>query len=236
MLIVSSWSEQFRFDIGIKGASQVWGTRPAWYFWLDSSPGVYQLEMMTAGDACEANEESYRARFRIKCFPFPDRKEFATYSFLERNLVTSPLFDNTNTPRFEHQDDIPTDLFTVATLSITMELEGNSAIFCLESMACLRTRYILETHQFFPLIKQKQIVREQEIERAVPGFQMGYRLFDCLMSLYANTHKLAPYEIAVTQSVGYEIVINGSHVDAYKTDTTEGYNLSVLFITGDAEE
>lgn len=235
MLIVSSWSEQFRSDIGLNGVSQVWGTRPAWYFWLDKSPGVYQLEMMTADEALEANAAYCRACFRIKCYPFPDREEFASFSFQERNMVKSTLFDDTNTPRFEHQDDIPIDLFTVATLSIITGLEGNVAIFCLESMACLRTRYILETHQYFPLLNQEHIVKEKEIDRAVPGFQVGYRLFDCLMSLYANTHKLAPCEVAFTQTTGYEVVSNGSHIDAYKTDATKGYDLRVLFGTDDAE-
>jgi hypothetical protein len=139
------------------------------------------------------------------------------------------LFDKTNTPRFENQDDIPRDLFTVATLSITMELESNVAMFCLESMACIQTRYILETHQFLPLIKKEHIVREQEIDRAVPGFQMGYRLFDCLMSLYANTHKLSPLEVGCTQIPGYEVVVCGNDVEMQKTDNTKGYSLSVLF-------
>jgi len=231
MLIVSSWSEQFRSDIGFNGVSQIWGGRPAWYFWLADAPGVYQLEMMDTEEDPDTREDRCTAVFKVKCYPYQERAEFQSFSFLEKKLVQSNLFDDTHTPAFEHQGDIPDDLFTVATVEISMDLEGHAAIFSFESMACLQTRYVQETHQSFELINRERIFRSQEIDRKVPGFRLGYRLFDCLMALYANAHKQSPLEIRFLKTPGFEVVISGSTVDARRTDSIAGYDLGILFST-----
>jgi len=192
MLIVSSWSEQFRSDIGLTGVSQIWGDRPAWYFWLADSPGVYQLEMMETEEDPDTIENRCTAVFSVKCYPYQHRPGFESFSFLERKLVQSELFDNTNTPVFEHQGDIPADLFTVATIEFDMDLEGHATIVSLESMDCLRTRFAQDTNQAFPILSLSRNFGSREIDREVPGFQMGYPLFDCLMCLYAHTY--APKE------------------------------------------
>jgi hypothetical protein len=91
MLILSSWSEQFRSDIGFNGVSQIWGGRPAWYFWLADSPGVYQLEMMNTEEDLDTIEDRCTAVFNVKCYPYQERSEFQSFSFLERKLVQSKL-------------------------------------------------------------------------------------------------------------------------------------------------
>ncbi|MFC1877572.1 hypothetical protein ACFL2E_09940 [Thermodesulfobacteriota bacterium] len=229
MLIVSSWSEQFRSDIGLKGVSQIWGDRLAWYFWLADSPGVYQLEMMNTEEDVDTREDRYTAVFKVKCYPYQERTEFQSFSFLERMLVQSELFDDTNTPVFEHQGDIPADLFTVATVEFSMDLEGHETIVSFESMNYLRNRFAQETHQTFSMINLDRTFGSQELDRDVPGFQVGYPLFDCLMSLYANTHKQPPRKIRCSKSTGYEAIIKDGNVHARETNDIKGYKLSMLY-------
>ena len=231
MLIVSSWSEQFRSDIGFKGVSQIWGERLAWYFWLADSPGVYQLEMMDTEQDPDTLEDRCTAVFNVKCYPYPDRPEFQSFSFLEQKLVQSDLFDDTNTPVFEHKADIPPDLFTVATVEIDMDLEGHATIVSFESMDHLRTRFARETHQTFPMISLSRTFGSQEIDRDVLGFQMGYPLFDCLMCLYANAHKQPPANIHFSILPGYEFSINDGDVHARETSDIKGLKLRVLYST-----
>ena len=229
MLIVSSWSEQFRSDIGFKGVSQIWGERLAWYFWLADSPGVYQLEMMDTEEDQDTRENRCTAVFNVKCYPYQDRPEFQSFSFLEQKLVQSDLFDDTNTPVFEHKADIPPDLFTVATVEIDMDLEGHATIVSFESMDHLRTRFAQETHQTFPMVNLSRTFGMQEIDRDVLGFQMGYPLFDCLMCLYANTHNQPPVNIRLTRLPGYEFVIKDGDVHARENRNIKGLNLNMFY-------
>ena len=228
MLIVSSWSERFRSDIGFTGVSQIWGDRLAWYFWLADSSGVYQLEMMNTEEDMDIRGDRCTAVFQVKCYPYQESPEFQSFSFLERKLVQSNLFDDTNTPAFEHQGDIPPDLFTVATVEITMDLEGNATIISFESMDYLRTRFAQETHQTFPMISIGRTFDNQEVDRDVPGLQMGYPLFDCLMCLHANTFKQPPLEIRCSKSPGYEAIIKGGDVHARETSDIKGFKLSMF--------
>ena len=229
MLILSSWSEQFRSDIGFNGVSQIWGDRLAWYFWLADSPGVYQLEMMNTEEDMDIRGDRCTAVFQVKCYPYQESPEFQSFSFLERKLVQSNLFDDTNTPAFEHQGDIPPDLFTVATVEITMDLEGNATIISFESMDYLRIRYVQEAHQSYPIINLERSFNCQEIDRDVPGFQMGYPLFDCLMCLYANTFKQPPLEIRCSKSPGYEAIVKGGDVYAREINNIKGFKLSMFY-------
>ncbi len=230
MLIVSSWCEQFRSDIGFNGVSQIWDDRLSWYFWLKNAPGVYQLEMMNTEEDSNACMDPYSASFKVRCFPYPQRLEFQSFSFFEKKLILSPLFDDTNTPAFEHQKHLPEDLFVVAKVDMTMGPEVPNAIFSFESMAYLRTRYAGDSHQTFPLLALEHVFGDQEVDRDVPGISMGYRLFDCLLCLYANTHKQTPFAIRCWETPGYEIIIRRGHVDARITSEISGFKLCVNYM------
>jgi hypothetical protein len=229
MLIVSSWSERFRSDIGFTGVSQIWGDRPAWYFWLADSPGAYQLEMMHTEEDTDPREDRYTAAFKVKCYPYQDRSAFQSFSFFERELVKSKLFDSTNTPVFEHRGEIPDDLFTVGTVEISMDLTGHKALFFFESMAHIRTRFAQQTQQTFQMINLNRTFEKQEVDRNVPGFQIGSRLFDCLLCLYANAHKQPPVNIRFSTSPGYEFIVKDGHVHARETNDIKGFRLSMFY-------
>ena len=50
MLVTTSWVDDVKTVTGLEAVSQVWGEKPAWYFWISGTPGVYalQLEGITA--------------------------------------------------------------------------------------------------------------------------------------------------------------------------------------------
>lgn len=207
MLIVSSWSEQFRTDIGLKGISQVWGGPPAWYIWLANAPGVYHLELLEAEEEKQNGKDFCKAVFTVKCYPYPGDACFQSFSFLEQKLIQSNFFDETHTPVFEFREKIPPDLFNVARLEVTMDHEAHMADFCIETLDILRSRYAAKTNQIFPIMDLSRQFGMDEIDRDIPGLEIAYPLFDCLMCLYANTGKQAPLQVQCSKTTGFEVVI-----------------------------
>ena len=190
--------------------------------------------MMDTEEDVDTREDQYTAVFKVKCYPYQECSVFKSFSFLERELVKSNLFDDTNTPAFEHQGDISDDLFTVGTIEITMDPAGRTAIFSFASMAHIRTRFTQQTHQTFPMISLNRTFGRQEIDRNVPGLQIGSRLFDCLLCLYANAHKQAPVEIRCWRSPGYEFILRNGHAHARETSDIIGFRLGMLYSVKDA--
>ena len=236
MLIVSSWSERFRADIGLKGFSQVWGGTPAWYLWLDDAPGVYHLALLETEEKKQGGKDLYKVIFAIKCYPYPDDACFPSFSFLEQKLVQSNFFDETHTPVFECREKIPSDLFNVALLEITMDDEAHMASFSIETLDILRNRYTAEADQFFPVIGLGRKVAAGEIDRDIPGLKIAYPLFDCLMCLYAYAGKQAPIQLQCSRTPGFEVVVEQDKVDAKPSNAISGYRFTVLYTAADPHE
>lgn len=229
MLIISSWSEQFRADIGLKGVSQVWGGPPAWYIWLAEAPGVYHLELIEAEEENQNGKDLCKAVFVVKCYPFPGTDTFQTFSFIEQKLIKSNFFDETHTPVFEYREKIPPDLFNVAMLEVTTDHEAHMAGFCIETLDILRSRYAGQTNQTFPVVGLTQQFAEGEVDREIPGLEIAYPLFDCLMCMYANSEKQAPLQLQCSETPGFEVVIDRGKVDTKPNKAVRGYRLVVLY-------
>jgi len=236
MLIISSWSEQFRTDIGLKGFSQVWGGPPAWYIWLADAPGVYHLELLDTEEKEQNGKALCKAVFAVKCYPYPDDALFSSYSFIEQKLIQSRFFDETRTPVFEYREKIPSDLFNIAMLEITMDDESNSASFCVETLDTLRSRFASETDQIFPILDTARKFGVDEIDRDIPGLNIAYPLFDCLMCLYANAGKQTPFQIQCSKTPGFEFVIESNSVKAKRSRAISGYRFAVFYAATDHKE
>ena len=229
MLIVSSWSERFRSDIGFKGVSQVWEGPPAWYFWLKDAPGVFHLALLNAGVVSVDKESLPRALFVIKCYPYKHGRYFESFSFLEKKLICSNFFDSTNTPVFEFREKIPQDLFNVAMLEMTMDHNAQQVLFSLEALNILRSRYAQVTTQSFPAIDLNRRFTQGEIDRDLPGLEVAYPLFDCLLCLHANASKQAPYQIQCSQMPGFEIAIKDGEAYDDAISDIQQYRLDVCY-------
>jgi hypothetical protein len=236
LLIVSSWSERFRADIGFKGVSQVWGGPPAWYLWLADAPGVYHLKLLQAEEEALNNTNLCRAIFVVKCYPYPDNGCFQSFSFLEQKFIQSKFFDGTHTPVFEYREKIPPELFNVATLELTMDHEAHMALFCLETLDVLRSRYADKADQVFPSMGLDRQFDKDEIDRDIPGLEIAYPLFDCLMCLYSNAGRQTPLRIRCSKSPGFEFMIHRGKLDIRPSDDITDYRLRVLYSSADCRQ
>ncbi len=236
MLIVSSWSERFRADIGLKGVSQVWGGPPAWYLWLADAPGVYHLGFLEAEGEVLNHTDLCKAVFIIKCYPYPDDGCFQSFSFLEQKLIQSHFFDDTHTPVFEYREKIPPELFNVATLELTMDHKAQMALFCLETLDVLRNRYEAKTDQAFPILGLDRQFDKGEIDRNIPGLEIAYPLFDCLMCLYTNAGRQTPLHVQCSISPGFEFMINREKLDIRPSDEITDYQFHVLYSLADCRQ
>jgi hypothetical protein len=190
-LIVTSWHESLKNELGIAGVSQVWCEQPAWYFWINQAAGVYLLEMEGSEKRLLGKEDILAASFRIKCYPYPEHPLFARFAGEEQDLVKSQAFDETNSPAFEAQEKIPAELFSVARCSIAVDDAHRFVSFAFESFDRLLT------------IRSS---RSDQIQRDVPGIAIGYPLFDALLCMFVHSEKMAPLRVRMYCSPGLEYV------------------------------
>lgn len=229
MLIFASWSENFRAAIGLEGVSQVWDARPAWYFWFENAPGVYHLELVDSGGNQWEKKSLATGLFKIKCYPYPHSGYFQSFSFQEQELVQSRFFDDTHTPAFEHQSEIPPNLFTVGTFELTIDQDDGLSLFCFETLDRLRTRYVKETNETFPGLNIDRKFKSGEIDRNIPGLKLGHPMFDCLLCLFANASKRTPLQIQCSRFAGFETMLRSGHAELIRSDRIKGYRLRVLY-------
>ena len=202
LLLTASWVEQVQKMLELTGVSQVWGDRPEWYVWIDGAPGVYAL-IFEEGEAIQVNDQRMQlGRFAVKCYPYVSAGVFEVFSPPEREMVTSDLFDHTHTPRLETQQQVPGAFFTVGSISLASDAAETVALFTFESLDFLRWSALSSENGAANHLPEKSCIRN------VPGWQVGYPLFDRLVSLYAFYAKQPPAFIGATRSPGFETIID----------------------------
>lgn len=75
----------------------------------------------------------------------------------------------------------------------------------------MRIFYNQETLQSYPAINKEKQFKAGEKDRDVPGFELGYLLFDRLLSLYSFYSKTKPARVFLTRSPGFEYVYDETH-------------------------
>ncbi len=230
MLVTTSWVEKVKEMIGIEAVSQVWGDKPAWYFWISQAPGVYYLQLEEVFDEYWESDDLAGGIFTIKCYPYTQGKVFQSFSFEEQSFIKSNFFDHTHTPRFEDKEKIPKTLFNVATLELTIDSQENLALFTFEGLDYMRICYNQETLQSYPEIKKEKKFEAGEKGRDVPGYELGYMLLDRILSLYSFYSKTKPARAFLTRSPGFEYVYDSNHIfQCLDTDDISIYSLNVLY-------
>lgn len=197
LLMTASWVDRLRHELGLVGASQVWGERPAWYLWLAGSPGAYHIEMVETEEADAGRMSLARALFSIKFYPGPEGWLFNLFSPQERALMLNGCFDHTGTPLFERLGEIPPHLFTVGSLEMVCQPGQDWMIFCLAALDLCREVNAPRTSQ--------QRAAEVVVRRA-PGWDLTYKLFSCLLSLWSFQYKHTPTRIQMTAESGFEML------------------------------
>jgi hypothetical protein len=234
MLITASWVEEVKRLLQITGISQVWRDGPpAWYFWIDSAPGVHELRLEDTFTRDSKGRELSTGLFAVKFYPFPDNEIFNRFSFEEQTFVQSPFFDKSNTPTFENYTEIPDVLFKVAILELTVDTQNNQTLFKLESLDRIRTRFKKETVLECKPFNKRRRFHKGGTDRDVPGWDLGYSLYDRILGLYANYSKTRPYRIVMTRETGFEFIYDGNNsLQSYTTGDTELNALAVVFTGG----
>jgi len=230
MLVTTSWVEKVKEMIGVEAVSQVWGDKPAWYFWISQAPGVYYLQLEEVFDEYWESDDLAVGIFSIKCYPYTHEKVFQSFSFEEQSFIQSHFFDHTHTPLFEHKENIPKTLFNVASLELTMDSKDNLALFSFEGLDSMRICYNEETLQSYPAIKKERLFKAGEKDRNVPGYELGYLLFDRLLSLYSFYSKVKPERVLLSRSPGFEYIYDSTNrFQCVDTDEIRIDTLHVLF-------
>jgi hypothetical protein len=233
ILLNACWVDTVKTLVGLKAVSQVWETSPAWYIWLQQGHGVYKLQLSQA----EARDDAgihLNGIFTVKCFPHPQDAVFETFSPEERALRTGPLFDHTQTPKFEHLDKLPPEAFNIAVIECDMDADGRYARFTLETMSSLRT--VSEegppadaTHG-----QPAGFGASTSASRSVPGWRLGRPLFNWLLAAYAFQSRTKPARIRLSRSPGFVTVQASDPAVHYRTSTDiDCYTAAVYFGTPD---
>ena len=224
--------------LGLSAVSQVWGERPSWYVWVADAPGVYRA---TVEDV--RTDEVGGSRFRtallsIKCYPYQNFPEFPSFSYEERCLIGSALFDDTNTPRFEHRKEIPDTLFNVASVEYATDEDDNMAVFTFESLDTMRTTFSEPTTLHCTGLDASKRFEKNETDRNVPAAQIGYPFFERLLGLYAFHSRRKPYRFAASSAPGFEYRHQGKSggFECVESNDIHIRTASVAFVSEEARE
>jgi hypothetical protein len=238
MLITASWVDEVKQLLGLDGVSQIWSETPAWYFWLSEAPGPFEFHFESGADQGRDNSGAASGFFEVKFFPRPSEWAFSAFSPEERALVSSDLFDHTNTVRSEARERIHPHLFSIGTIGISFSQEDDvSALFTLEApeISRWRTRRNLGVEPNPGVVPGKE--RGGEVVRNVPAWRLARVLFDSLVSLHAFSAGARPTRVIFARSPGFEVVEGENGVIALEeTDDLSLNTLTVLFTGGTGAE
>ncbi len=207
MLITASWVERVKSILGLQGVSQIWCETPAWYFWLAEAPGAYELRLESVNVPDVGTGGIITGLFAVRFFPRPVGWAFSTFSPEERKLVSSELFDETDTLRLEAREHVHPHLFTIATIGISLSEETEGlGLFTLEApeVSLWRVQSPAGTDA-----NQGEVARQTDrdvVTRRVPSWRLARGLFDCLVSLHAFAANSRPGRVIVTSSPGFDVV------------------------------
>lgn len=230
MLITTSWVDKVKELIGLQAVSPVWGDKPVWYFWMPQSAGVYSLELNETIDDQWESKHLAVGLFSVKCYPFANGRLFNHFSFEEQAFVKSNLFDDTHTPMLEQRERIPASLFNVAAIEMTTDTTDNLALFSLEALDSMQVIYGQAFHQTYPELNKSKSYNPGEKARDVPGYDLGYPLFSCLLSLYSFYSKIKPVRVLLTRSPGFKYIYDSTEeYQCVDTEDVQIYSLNVMF-------
>ncbi len=76
ILVTASWVERVKHLTGLKAVSQIWGQKPAWYFWVKNMSGAYSLQLEKSATEKRDDLNWHNGNFSIKYYPHPQEEVF----------------------------------------------------------------------------------------------------------------------------------------------------------------
>jgi hypothetical protein len=228
MMVRASWAETVKSLSGITGVSQVWDRQPEWYIWISGKPGPYALTLEHTTGWSTGTQDVHRGQFAVKCFPHPEHAVSKCYSEAEQQLLKSDRFDQTRTPVFEKRAQIPPSFFTIAGLTVTSCPDSGISVFTFDSMDSIR---LVNTGTTGVAASTARRCDENLLLRSIPGWKIGYPLFDSLISLYAFSSRLAPQWFRLSRSPGFEHVLSADETIIDRPSSQcRVFSVSLLFV------
>jgi hypothetical protein len=225
LFLKASWVDSVKQLTGITAVSQVWGERPEWYLWIEGAVGPYNLALHHTSELLSDGETLQQGFFAVKCYPYRDTALFSSFTETERELIRSDRFDHTNTPCFEARAEIPAALFSIGTLTITANSENSLAVLTFETLDALRVvQGSDKIHEAPADGPPPQVVRN------VPGWEIGYPLFDRISALHAFSARCCPRHYRMTRAPGFEhSVTAGRQIEVRPSQNSFLISASLLF-------
>lgn len=227
LFLKASWVDSVKQLTGITAVSQVWGERPEWYLWIAGSTGPFSLALHHTSVRVSDRGKLQEGLFAVKCYPYRQTGAFSSFSEKEQHLIQSDRFDDTNTPSFETRAEIPEALFSVGTLTISANLENSLSILTFETQDYLQV--------FQNPDKCHDVSNDgcrHHILRNLPGWEIGYPLFDRIGALQAFCARRPPSYYRITRAPGFENFITaGQKADIRPSQTSQLISASLLFST-----
>jgi len=192
------------------------GGFPGWYLWFDEQPGAYGIfiteAVHTASHSKENNSASIVAtRLRVEYYPSPEERTFEHFSYIERTLRVSNLFDETGTPTLEGRQEFDEGVFLVGYLEFMIHPD----IGVLHSVLASPNKWIDIRSEGLKLPDQDgnsfQAVDPGEIDREVPCWGLSRFLFDKLTVGYLFWQKCSPSRVNLYEKDMPEFVIKSEN-------------------------
>ncbi|MDG4604381.1 MAG: hypothetical protein P9C48_14010 [Defluviicoccus sp.] len=179
----------------LKGVSEVWpapGSGPAWawYLWLTTSPGAYELRLVEAEVVSVGPSRLARGSLALRYFPAPAEPVFACLAPAQQDLLRSPVFDETHTPGFGLNDRIPPDWFNVGTIELYEAADDTASVLMLAADDPLAA-------SLAPPWPQMDNARSD-----VPAWQLAYPVFDALIGLTSYLERRQPARVICSRRPG----------------------------------
>ena len=201
-----SWVQDLMDELRITGISQVWGETLGYYVWFSDAECSYGIRLESSGFS-EAYEGVAEGIFGIRCFPYVNARIIDRFSPHEQALLRSRVFDHTNTPRYECQAAIPSGLFSVGGLQITIDPSCDGVVISLASLDNMVTRYSVPSKSSVDLPGANTSLNTESLFlRNVPAWSLAYTFFDRLVSMFAFSSGSGPVSVLYGQSPGFELL------------------------------
>lgn len=190
---------------------------PGWYLWLKEKRGAYRLDLINGDIARKKNDSSaesstpelaVQGQFVIRYYPSEEEENFEAYSYFEKLIRFSPLFDTTGTPTFEGRNEIPESHFVVGHINVRTTLSKDfleMECFAPEQWKDFRVDGLyLKT----PDQKDYEAVVPGGQDRNVPGWALSSFLFDKILMGFCFSFNVSPLAVLLSSENGFEFYID----------------------------
>lgn len=227
----SVFDERLRNFIGFAKVSQVFRHQArGWDFWLNGKQGVWELQWVGWG---EKFAWSY-CRFLLRYYPHPDEPVLEDFSFGEQIMRLSHNFTDYGCPRFDSRREVDQSYYVIGKLDIFSRNKAIVAILKSQDRWIEYRPQGLEVEK--PGGERVWVVEKGGKDRDVPGWDLSWQYFDCLVKAFCCIHKTPPSMVRLKSRSGKIWHVDGAEVREERTAEVVMRQLKVAMVPGGEKE